>query len=314
MRTIEETLGRLRERLLGMRPVRMAVETIQRTTAVRVPRMAAALVFYLMLSLAPLLVVVVGVAGLVVGQRAEQIYDQMLASLSAVVGSQPAKFIADAVAAQTRRVAEGVVATGVGVFVLLWGASRGFNEFQDALNTIWSVEPPDGIRPGLVRTLRQRTLSFVLALSGGVVLTLYVLVRPAVNTFGKALSAYVPGAIDVANALNAVLAYVLITAVVATLYRLLPETSIWWSDVWLASLLVALVLTVGQVVFTAYLGVALELGFLGAATSPLVVLALAHTAVQTVYVGATFSRVYSEHLGSRAKQTSHEETDSMGIA
>lgn len=314
MTQLQLRLIALHARLLENRVVAMVVETIQRATAVRVPRMAAAMVFYLLLSMAPMLVVVVGIAGLAVGSRATEFYEGLIAAMNEVVGRRAAEFIAAAVAAQAQRPTEGVLATLGGVFILLWSASRGFNEFQDALNSIWDVAPPDGIGRGIVRTLRQRFLSFVLTLAGGVVVTLYVIVRPAVNTFGRTLGQVLPPAVDAANTLNAALAFVLIAAVLATLYRFLPDSAISWSDVWLGSLLVALVLTVGQVVFAFYLDFARQLGFLGAASSPLVVLALGHGVVQTVYLGAAFSRVYAERNGSLSKAAPPEEVSASGHA
>lgn len=300
MTTLREKWDLGYERALRITAVGLVLATIRRSTAVRVPRMAGAMTFYLLLSVAPLLVVVVGVAGLIVGPRATDMYEQMLAQLGEQVGARVAETIASMVAAQARRPAEGLATTGIGLLALLGSASRAFNEFQDALNTIWDVEPPGGLGPGVIRTLRQRTLSVVVTVAGGILLTLYVMVRPAVNTFGHNLTPLVPAAVDVMSALNAVLAYILIAVVLACLYRFLPETPIGWGDVWLGSLLVALVLTVGQLAFTVYLDFARQLGFLGAASSPLVVLALAHAAVQTVYLGAAFSRAFADHLGSRA--------------
>jgi len=306
--------SRLVRRLTTLAVVNLLLETVRRATAVRVPRMAAALTFYLLLSAAPLLVVVVGVAGLVVGQRATGVYEELLAALAEHVGQRAAGVIAGAVEGQTQRRAEGLVTTGVGLFALLWSASRAFNEFQDALNTVWDVAPPAGIRPGVLRTVRQRALSFALTIAAGVTLTIYVLVRPTIDTYGQLLASLAPAAVDVVSALNALFAFLLITAVLAGLYRFLPETRLRWSDVWLGSLLAALVLTVGQLAFGAYLRYARQLGFLGAASSPLVVLALTHAAIQAVYYGAVLSRAYSLRLGSRAAAAARGSGDSAAEA
>jgi membrane protein len=314
MTELQARIDRAYARLVGYRAVDLLLGTLRRASAVRVPRMAAAMTFYLLLSLAPLLVVVVGVAGLVVGERAADIYANFIGGLGQYVGTRVVEVIAGLVAAQTRRPTEGAVATVVGVLALLASASRALNEFQDALDAVWDVAPPAGISRGVLRTVRRRALSILLTIAAGVILTAYVVVRPAVNTFGHMLAPFAPAAIDVVRALNAVFAYALITAVLASLYRFLPETRIRWGDVWLASLMVALVLTVGQVAFTAYLDFARKLGFLGAASSPLVILALADTAIQAVYFGAVFSRAYAERLGSRAPLLAVQEVDTRGGA
>ena len=256
--------------------------------------MGAALSYYTVFSLAPMLLIVIAIAGLVFGTEAAQ--GQIFGELRGLFGDDAAKAIEDLLVS-VNKTGEGVVATSVGVLVLLIGATSVFGELQDALDRIWRApaRPPS---LGLWGLLRARLLSFGM-IFGLAFLLMVSLVFGAVVTALGTWWGSVFGAWDtVAQAVNLVVGFALSTAVFAMIYKLMPRVRVDWRDVWLGSVVTALLFTAGKLLIGLYIGKSGVASAFGAAGSLVVVLVWVYYSAQVFLLGAEFTWAYAQAFGS----------------
>ena len=260
--------------------------------------MGAALSYYTVFSLAPMLLIVIAIAGLVFGAEAAQ--GQIFGELRGMLGDDTASSI-EALLASVSKPAEGVVATLVGVAVLLLGATSVFGELQDALDRIWRA-PARHTALGLWGLLRARLLSFGM-IFGLAFLLMVSLVFGALITamgtwwgglFGNPLGGWE----QVMQVVNLVIGFVLTTAVFAMIYKLMPRVRVHWHDVWLGSVVTALLFTVGKFLIGLYIGKTGVASAFGAAGSLVVVLLWVYYSAQIFLLGAEFTWAYAQAFGS----------------
>lgn len=272
------------------------VETATRSSTLRVYRMGAAMSFYFLFSAAPLLIILIGIAGLVFDPT--WVTSQVLNQIAVLFGPQAATLVANLLTG-FERPSGAIPALLIGLGTALWGASRVFVELHDALNVIWEVPMPDNLRGGLRDILRQRLLSFGLVIVTGLLLTIGLLIHPLVLAFGSVLDRFLPDLINAARALNVALSFGIAAVLLAAIYKFLPDTRIGWRDVWIGAFLGAALLVLGGLGFRLYLHFAPNFPAIAVAASPLIVLTLLQYAVAVVYAGAIFCEVYARRLGSR---------------
>jgi len=265
----------------------------------RAPRSGAALAYYTIFSLAPLLVIVIAVAALVFGQEAAQ--GKMVTEIQGVVGVESARAI-QAMLEKARAPATGLFATVLGLMTLLLGATGVVSEFKDTLNTIWHVQPaPDS---GLLSTLKARLMSLAFVLGIGFLL----LVSLIVSTVLSALSGFFshlfpsPWLIHVWQMVNLVISLGVITVLFAMLYRFLPDTEVPWRDVWIGAGITALLFATSQFFIGLYLGKSSIGSAYGPAGSLVLLLAWVYYASLVFLFGAEFAAVYAHSYGSHAAQ------------
>ncbi|HEU4538927.1 MAG TPA: YihY/virulence factor BrkB family protein [Polyangiaceae bacterium] len=257
-------------------------------------RLAAALAFYTVLSLAPLVVIAVAVAGLAVGEDAAR--GQLAGQISSLVGPEAAAAI-EGLLANASKPSAGVLSTVVGAVVLLVGASGVFGELQDSLNTIWEVTPKPG--RGIWGFLRDRFFSFTMVLGVGFLLLVSLVVSAGLAAAGKALSGALPGGEALWHVVNLVVSFAAITTLFALIYKVVPDVTVRWGDVWVGAAVTALLFTLGKVGIGLYLGKSSVASAYGAAASVVVITVWVYYSAQILFLGAEFTQVYARTFGSR---------------
>ncbi|RYF01877.1 MAG: YihY/virulence factor BrkB family protein [Comamonadaceae bacterium] len=262
------------------------------------PSMGAALSYYTVFSLAPLLVIVIAIAGLVFGQEAAR--GEVFAQLSGLLGSDAAKTVEELLNAASKP-SQGIPSAVIGVVVLLIGATTVFGELQDALDRIWRAPVREG-STGLWGLLRARVLSFGMILGIAFLLMVSLVMSAAVSALGKWWSPAFGGWELLAQAINALVGFVFTTVVFAMIYKIMPRVSVRWRDVWMGAAITALLFSVGRMLIGLYIGkTALASGY-GAAGSLVVVFVWVYYSAQIFLMGAEFTWVYARTWGSMKDQ------------
>jgi membrane protein len=278
--------------------VTLAKETVTRWAEDKAGAMAAALAFYALFSLAPLVLIAVAVAGLVFGQQAAE--GGLYAQLAHLVGDATAKGLQEMVAS-THRQSGGLLATIIGLTTLFFGATKVFVQLQDSMNTIWRAKPPT--THGIVEFLRVRVLSFTMVLGIGFLLLASLVLAALLSVVGDFLGASHPGVAVVGEALDDTMSIVIVTVLFAMIYKILPDTYVAWRDVWLGALVTSFLFTLGNAGIGFYLGTASVASSYGAAGSLVILLFWVYYSAMLLYLGAEFTHVYSLRRGSRRNET-----------
>ncbi len=269
-------------------------ETVAAWIADKAPRLGAALSYYTVFALAPLLIVIIAVAGMVLGREAAQ--GQIVGQLRGLLGEEGAKFVQSMILNASEEKA-GVLATVIGLVTLLVGATGVFIELQDALNTLWKVvtRPSRGLR-GI---LRDRMLSFGMVLGLGFLLLVSLALSAALSALGGWVGGFMPGWLILGYVLNHVISIGVIALLLATIFKLLPDVKLAWRDVWIGAAVTALLFTGGKYVIGLYLGKASVGSSFGAAGSLAILLVWIYYTAQIVLLGAEFTRCFANRFGSQ---------------
>ncbi len=260
-----------------------------------VPSMGAALAYYTIFSLAPLLLVVISMAGLLFGEDAAR--GEIQARLQDLMGERSAGAV-QSLLASVRDPAEGLTATVVGVVLLFVGATTVFAELQNALDRIWRV--PEGVRKtGWLSLVRARLMAFGMVLALGFLLIVSLVASALLSAVGRQMEPVLGSwqtLVEIGNALGG---FLLVALMFGLIYKIMPRQRVLASDVWLGALLAALFFTGGKVLIGAYIGRSDIASGFGAAGSLVVVLLWVYFSAQILLVGAEFTCVYARTFGSR---------------
>jgi len=267
-------------------------ETFSEWSKDKASRLAAALSYYTLFSIAPLLVIAVAVAGFVFGRTAAS--GQLIAEARDLLGPQGAQAI-QTLMENAGRTGAGVVATVVGVGTLLLGASGAFAQLQDALDTIWEVKPKAG--RGWKGILRDRFLSFSLVLAIGFLLLVSLVVSAALAALGKFLAGALPFSSALMQGVNFAISFAATTFLFALIFKVLPDARIRWRDVWIGAAITALLFSVGRYLIGLYLGRSSVSSAYGAAGSLVALLVWVYYSAQILLLGAEFTQVYATRFG-----------------
>jgi membrane protein len=259
-------------------------------------RLAAALSYYSAISLAPLLIVLLSIAGLVFGREAAS--GHIAGQVQGLVGQDRAQVIEDIIA-NANKPATGVVSGVVGTIILLLGAAGVFGALQDGLNTVWEVEPKPG--RGVVGILKDRFLSLTMVLGMGFLLLVSLVLSAALALLGKYFAGILPLHPLVLEVMNFVLSFGVITLLFALMFKILPDVEIAWSDVWIGAAITALLFTIGKVLIGLYLGRSTIGTTYGAAGSLVVILIWIYYSAQILFFGAELTQVYTNKYGSKIR-------------
>jgi len=274
-------------------------DSVEQWNQDNVPRLAASLAFYTMLSLAPLGVITVGVAARAFGRQA--VAGELANQLQTYVGPQGAAAV-EAIIRAAYHPGTGIAATWFGVLVLLFGASSVVVELQDALNTIWHVPAIEGTKSRRIfRMIRQRFYAFALVLGAGAVLMLSLLISSAIAAVGKISG---PGVLPetVLQVATFVTSYVVTTLLFSAIYKFVPDVRLHWSDVAIGSAVTALLFSMGRQAIALYLGKTAVESTYGAAGSLALFLIWVYYSAQLFFLGAEFTKVYASRYGSRSTE------------
>ena len=258
------------------------------------PSMGAALSYYCVFSLAPLLLIVISVAGLVFGQEA--VRGEVFMQLQGLLGSEASSAV-EGLLASVSKPAEGVASTAIGVVLLLLGATSVFGELQDALDRIWRAPARDHAG-GLWGLVRARLLSFGMILGVAFLLVVSLVFSAVVAALGKWWSGALGDWAVLAQLFDLVAGFVLTTTVFAMIYKIMPRVSVKWRDVWLGAVVTSVLFTAGRFLIGMYIGRSnLASGF-GAAGSLIVVFVWVYYSAQIFLLGAEFTWIYARTFGS----------------
>jgi membrane protein len=260
----------------------------------KVPRHGAALAYYTVLSLVPLLVVIIAMIGVIFGRDAAQGY--ILEQIGSLVGPQSAEAIKEMIQ-RASQPSTGVMATMVASVTLLAGASGVFAQLQDSLNSVWGVEPKEG--RGIWGVIRDRFISVGALLGTGFLLLVSLVLSAALSAFGKWFGGWLPAPEFVLQGLELVISLAVIAGLFALMFKALPDAQVAWSDVWVGAALTALLFTIGKFAIGLYLGKSDVGSAYGTAGSLVILLVWVYYSAQILLFGAEFTQVYANTLGSR---------------
>jgi membrane protein len=261
--------------------------------------LGAALAYYTIFSMAPLLVLVIAIAGLVFGRAAAE--GQVVTQIQDAIGPAGAKTIEEMIA-RASRPSSGVTATVVSLATMVFGASGVFGQLQSSLNKIWDV-PGKRRRSGLSGHVRKRASAFAMILFSGFLLFLSLAASTALSAVHGFINERFPLLGPALPLANFTLSFAVITLLFAMIFKVLPEVRIEWRDVWLGALVTSLLFSIGKALIGVYLGRAGVTSVYGAAGSLVLILLWIYYSAQLLFLGAEFTEVYSRRFGSRKEET-----------
>lgn len=267
----------------------------------KVPLQAAALAYYTVFSLAPLLLIAIAIAGAFFGEEA--VRGEIIGQVQGLVGVQAAEVIQTMLQNTQKPGAGGGAATVVGIGTLLLGASGVFGQLQDALNTIWGVKPKPG--RGIWSFFQSRFLSFAMVLVIGFLLLVSLVLSTTLATVTYLLSNAIPILAALGRAFNFLFSFSIITLLFASIYKFLPDVEVPWKHLWVGSAVTALLFTIGQSLLSLYLGTGTVGSTYGAAGSLVVLLVWVFYSAQILLIGAEFTQVYAKFRGSPIRPSKH---------
>jgi membrane protein len=269
----------------------------------RAPTMGAAIAYYTVFSLAPMLVMVIAIAGLAFGQKAAEgaLFDE----LADLVGPESAGAV-QAMLRSASSTRTGILATVVGFGTLIIGATAVFSELQSALNVIWKAPASGGL--GVSHLLKSRLLGLSVVLVIGFLLLVSLVISTALAAFSDYLDWILPGLATILHIIHLTLSFSFTTVLFAMMFKILPDNPVAWEEVWLGGAVAALLFTVGKHLISFYIGSSNMASTYGAAGALIIVLVWVFYSAQIFLLGAEFAKAYSDQRRTlhQLQQTSGE--------
>jgi len=270
--------------------VNLVKQTLSDWSDDKAPRLGAALAYYAIFSIPPLLLLVISTVGFFYRGDVAGAIEQQLRGL---VGGDTARTVLEL--RQSPGASHGLLATVFGGVLLLFGASGVFGELQDAMNTIWEVKR-DGKR-GVLGLVKDRFLSFTMVLGIAFLLLISLVVTAAIAWVAN----WLPGGEAVGHLLELTLSFVLITFLFAMIFKFLPDVKIAWSDVWIGAAATAALFVLGKFLIGLYLAKAAVTSSYGEAGAVILMILWVYYSAQILFLGAEFTLVYANNYGSRVE-------------
>jgi membrane protein len=271
--------------------IRLITQTFSEWNEDNASRLAAALAYYTIFSVAPLLTLIVGITGLIT-ERA-YIQARMVREIGNLVGPQGA--------AAVEMILENVDDPGTGLFsivisvvILLIGASGVFEQLHAIMNEIWDVPPANKKRKLINEIVLKRLFSFALVVATGFLLLVSLVVSAGLAALDEWMMARLPGFIILARVINLVVSLGIVTVLFAALFKWVPDQRIRWRDVWLGAFITAVLFSIGKFAIGLYLGNSGLASVYGAAGSIIALLVWVYYTAQIVFIGAEFTQVYTK--------------------
>ncbi|PSO88507.1 MAG: ribonuclease BN [Cyanobacteria bacterium QS_3_48_167] len=280
-------------------------ETITEWQADKASRLAAALAYYTVFSLAPLLIIAVATAGTIFGQEAAK--GEIVEQIEGLVGSDSARVIETAISNANQPDVSNI-ASIISIIVLLFGASGVFTQLQDSLNTVWNVQPKPGrSMKSIIGLVLKRILSFSLVVGIGFLLVVSLILSAALLALSNYQSSLLPDLNFLWQIFNFVLSFGIVTLLFALMYKFLPDVKIAWSNVWIGAIITSLLFAIGKFLLGFYLGRGSFGSTYGAAASLVVLLAWVYYSAQILFLGAELTLVNARRHGSKIVPSNHAE-------
>jgi membrane protein len=271
-------------------------------------RLAAALAYYTIFSIPPLLVIALSIVGQIYDRQLAQ--QQLISQARSIVGSGGASAI-ETILQNAQSPTGNALVIVFGLATLLFGASGAFSQLESAMNTIWDVPPQSG--QGILHTIRERLLAFAMVLSIGFLLTASLVISTMLGALDNLLAGTVPNQVVVFQLIEATISFGTTVLLFALLFKVMPEVEIAWRDIWVGATVTALLFSVGKWLLSFYVSQATPGSAYGAAGSLIVLLVWIYYSSQILFLGAEFTQVYANHYGRRLA-FGHEAPGSEGEA
>ena len=275
-------------------------------------RLSAALAYYTIFSLAPLLVIVIAITGLI--WEAEDVRAQILSQVQSLVGAEGADFVANLIT-NTGSPGEDIVVLIIGILTLLFGALGVFNELHNSLNIILNVkqEQAKGFLQTVKKVIIDRLLSFTMILGIGFLLLVSLVVTAGLSATQETIGNAFPMSEFILQVVNLVISLGVITVLFALIFKFLPDAQIAWRDVWLGAFVTAMLFSIGKMAIGIYLGNSAVASIFGAAGSLVLLLLWIYYSAQILFFGAEFTQVYANKYGSKILPEGKEKTAQLEL-
>ena len=268
----------------------------------KAPQLGAALAYYTVFSLAPLVLLLLAIIGLLFRDDPSGAWSRVTEQMGYFLDRSAVQVVTD-IAKDASKPDKSTMATAIGIGLALFGASGVFGQLQDALNTIWGVKAKPG--EGIISFIRARFVSF--AMLGGVFFLL--LVSLTIEALLKGFSQYVqhalPGGLTIAVSVYLLFDFAVVTVLFAMIFKFLPDAEIQWRDVWIGAVMTAIFFGIGKWALGLYLGSGAAASAYGAASSLITLLLWIYYSSQILLFGAEFTQVYANRSGRRVKPSEH---------
>jgi membrane protein len=277
-------------------------QTAQEWIDDKAPQLGAALAYYTVFSLAPLVLVLLAIIGVLFREDPAGAWSKVTEQMSYFLDKSGVQVVSD-IAKEAAKPGTSTVATIVGIALALFGASGVFGQLQDALNTIWGVKAKPG--GGITSFLRARFISF--AMLGGVFFLLLVslTIEAVLKGFSHYVQAALPGGLAIAISVYLIFDFAVVVLLFAMIFKFLPDAEIQWRDVWIGAAMTAIFFGVGKWALGFYLGSGAAASAYGAASSLITLLLWIYYSSQILLFGAEFRQVYANQAGRHVKPSRH---------
>lgn len=253
----------------------------------KVFKMTAALSYYTLLSLSPLLIIVIAIAGFIFGEEAAR--GQIVAQMDGLIGKAGAEVV-QAIIQGASAPASGIVATVISIIVIVLGSLGAFIELKESLNILWGVEPKPG-KP-IMSLIKTRIGAFSMVLVVGFLLIVSLIISALLTGFGDYLGRSWPALLPMLHIINFIVSFVIITFLFAMIYKYLPDVIISWKYVWLGAIITSLLFSLGKYLIGVYIGSSSYNSTFGAAGSLVVMMVWLNYSSLILFFGAEFTQVY----------------------
>jgi membrane protein len=263
----------------------------------RAPTMGAAIAYYTVFSLAPILVMVIAVAGLAFGQQAAE--GALFGELADLVGPESAAAV-QALLRSASGARSGIFATALGIGTLVIAATAVLGELQSALNLIWKAPPSGGL--GLWHLVKSRLVSLSVILVIGFLLLVSLVISTALAAFSEYLDWILPGLATILHIVHLTFSFGFTTVLFAMMFKILPDNPVEWEEVWLGAAVAAVLFTVGKHLISLYIGSSNIASIYGAAGALIIILVWVYYSVQILLFGAELAKAYTDQRRARFRE------------
>lgn len=274
------------------------VEVFEKWIGDKAAKLGASLSFYTIFSLAPLLIIVISVAGLIFGENAAR--GEIVGQIKGLVGNDGAQVVQTALKNSSNQ-ETGIISLVISMVTLAIGSTVVFIELQESLNMIWKVKPKPGRH--LIRgLLKDRLQSFAIVIATGFLLLVSLLISASLSALNRFVNEkLIPVPISALDILNIIISFGVIFLLFALIYKILPDVDIQWNDVWIGALVTALLFVAGKYLIGLYIGSSTLSSTYGAAGSLVILLLWVYYSAQILFLGAEFTYVFANRFGSGIK-------------
>ena len=269
-------------------------QTFQEWLQDKVPQLGAALAYYTVFSLAPLILILLAIVGVVFRDDPAGAWDKLTQQMSYFLDPSAVQVVQE-IAQKASQPGKSTLATLIGIALALFGASGVFGQLQDALNTIWGVKAKPG--RGIWGFLRARFLSFAMVAGICFLLLVSMALQAMLKIFSEYVQSVLPGGLAVALTVYLIFDFGIVVLLFAMIFKFLPDVKIQWRDVWIGAIVTALLFGLGKWLLGLYLGSGAASSAYGAASSLITLLLWVYYSSQILLFGAEFTQVYAARVG-----------------